>query len=71
MFVELFDHLKVYLTGEAGNTAESITPASGSRYYLVVPMTATSEGSYGHGSSGPRSRSTDPCRPLSEPSACR
>ena len=50
--------------------SETITPADGSRYYLVVPLSETSEGSYGDGSSGARPRSTDPCRPLSDPSPC-
>jgi hypothetical protein len=53
-----------------GSTAETIGPANGSRYYLVVPLSETSEGGYGDGSSGARPRSTDPCRPLSEPLPC-
>ncbi len=50
--------------------AETITPGSGARYYLVAPLTASSEGRLGRTSSGTdRPASLSACRPR-EASSC-
>ncbi len=41
----------------------TITPASGNRYYIVVPLGEAHEGSYGAASDGPRPPSTLACLP--------
>ena len=40
------------LCGTSGATSTTITPASGNRYYLVVPLDGSEEGSYGTDSDG-------------------
>ena len=57
-----YSHNSVLCT-TAGATAATITPQSNSRYYLIVPLSAEAEGSYGQDSTGAS-------RPLSG-SACR
>lgn len=48
----------------AGATSVTITHAGGSRYYLIVPLSQGTEGSYGADSSGvQRPRSASPCLP--------
>jgi hypothetical protein len=55
-------------TGAA--TTASLTPDSGDRYFLVVALSETAEGSYGVDSTGAeRPRSSAPCRPSHE-TAC-
>jgi hypothetical protein len=52
------------LCSTGGATTALITPSSASSYYLVVPATSSTEGSYGKNSSGvERPASTLPCRP--------
>ena len=52
------------LCGTAGATSATLTPASGSRYYLVVPLTDGAEGSYGTASDGnQRPPSATSCQP--------
>jgi hypothetical protein len=47
-----------------GLTSATITPGSGSRYYLIVPRNTSSEGSYGVDSNGiERPRGTPACGP--------
>jgi hypothetical protein len=54
-----------------GALAATITPGSGSSYYLVVPLAARSEGSYGVDSSGvSRPPSSSPCRSVFTPDGC-
>ncbi len=49
-----------------GATSATIVPSSGDRYYLVVPATASAEGSYGtHGSGLERPASASACLPQS------
>ncbi|MEM7247476.1 MAG: sulfatase-like hydrolase/transferase [Acidobacteriota bacterium] len=57
------DHRPLTCT-TAGATSTLVTPGDGSRYYLVVPSSATAEGSYGHDSAG-RERASSPmaCSP--------
>jgi hypothetical protein len=53
------------LCGTGGATSATLTPASGNRYYLVVPLSPDgAEGSYGTGSNGiQRPPSATGCRP--------
>jgi len=53
------------LCGTAGATSATLTPASGNRYYLVVPLSPDgAEGSYGTGSNGmQRPPSATGCQP--------
>ena len=40
-----------------------MTPSSGNRYYLIVPLSATEEGSYGKTDAGVQiPRALDPCQ---------
>jgi len=60
---------KICSTG--GALSATITPMSGSAYYLVVPQSATEEGSYGTDSAGlPRSQSSTPCQTPSVLAEC-
>jgi len=45
-------HQSVICTDTAGDLRETLPPAAGNRYYLVVPIDAQSEGSFGVDSSG-------------------
>jgi hypothetical protein len=50
----------------SGATSASITPASGSRYYLVVPLSTNREGSYGTAGAGvERAPGSPACLPQS------
>ena len=42
----------IHQCGTGGNTTAEITPEAGSRYFLVVPLNADHEGSYGKNSAG-------------------
>jgi hypothetical protein len=54
-----------------GSGAVRITPGAGNRYYLVVPMSAFREGSFGTDSAGiERPGSASRCRTEKDPSAC-
>ena len=65
-----YSHNPVLCT-TSGALAATLTPASGDRYYLVVPETAVREGSLGVDSAGiERPRSGDRCRTERDPSAC-
>lgn len=56
------DHLPVTCS-TGGATTASLTPGGGRRYYLVVPLSATAEGSYGVDATGAeRPPSSTPCR---------
>jgi len=47
-----------------GGLTDTLTPASGDRYFLVVPRNAEREGSYGESSAGvPRAVSASACLP--------
>jgi hypothetical protein len=55
----------------SGNLSASYPPGSGNRYYLVVPLSATSEGIYGHASGGgPIPPSSSACRAIPNSTAC-
>jgi hypothetical protein len=49
---------KLCTTG--GTTTATVSPASGDRYYLVVPRDATTEGSYGRNSAGDERQAGSP-----------
>ena len=54
-----------------GALAATIAPGSGDRYFLVVPLEATTEGSYGVDSAGAaRPPSPSPCRSGSVADSC-
>jgi hypothetical protein len=56
-------------TGGVG--AATVPPGAGNRYYLVVPLSAFREGSFGTDSAGiERPRSGNRCRTERDPSAC-
>ena len=42
-----YSHVPVVCTDSGGDLTESIVPAAGNRYYLVVPRNPAAEGSYG------------------------
>jgi len=53
-------------------TNVTITPSSGNHYYLVVPLSASMEGSYGTDSAGKEiPKSSNPCQPVQDLSACQ
>jgi len=55
----------------AGALAATVTPSSGDRYYLIVPVSATQEGSYGTNSGGAEiPQSSSPCKTSQDLSAC-
>lgn len=59
------------LCSTGGGTQATISPAPGSRYYLVVPLDAVHEGSYGTDSSGnERPRSVVRCRSRRNTATC-
>jgi len=59
------------LCSTGGLTSVSVTPAAGSRYFIVVPHDATTEGSYGVDSTGAqRLPSTAACESLQNTSGC-
>jgi hypothetical protein len=47
-----YSHTSVACTDVGGDRVEEITPQAASSYYLVVPLSATAEGSYGRASNG-------------------
>jgi hypothetical protein len=60
------------LCSTSGATSATVPPSSGNRYYLVVPVSATKEGSYGTRSTGLEiPQSTSPCKASQDLSACR
>lgn len=58
-----YNHQSVVCTDALADLTEDITPGSGDRYYLVVPLHPDMEGSYGTDSSGTqRPQGSFPCR---------
>jgi hypothetical protein len=58
-------HQAITCTDTGSDRTEDVTPAAGNTYYLVVPVGATSEGSYGIDNSGERPQgSPGTCTPL-------
>jgi hypothetical protein len=47
-----YGHKSIDCSDDGGDFVEEITPAAGDRYYLIVPLNANDEGSYGTMSSG-------------------
>ncbi|MHC4429342.1 MAG: LamG domain-containing protein, partial [Planctomycetota bacterium] len=53
-----------HVCSTSGATSITLSPAAGDRYYLVVPQSASREGSYGRDSEGnPREPGPSSCRP--------
>ena len=49
-----------------GAATQTLTPAAGDRYYLIVPHNGTTEGSYGRTGNGqPRAPAPEACFPQS------
>ena len=66
-----YSHSSVTCTDLAGDFTESFTPAEGDRYYLVVPLTADGEGSYGQSSAAAEiPRAAAPCEGIQVLDAC-
>ena len=58
-----YSHTAADCSDDGGDLQEEITPQSGGRYFLVVPLNASDEGSYGRNTSGSeRPRGTSTCR---------
>jgi len=47
-----YSHKSIDCSDDGGDFTEEITPSAGDRYYLIVPLNANDEGSYGTMSSG-------------------
>jgi len=71
---DFYSHAKKDCIDNGGNLSEQITPGPGNTYYLVVPLTATHEGSYGTDSDGiERPAAADPdfrCRASQSQEPC-
>ena len=68
----IYDHTPVTAAGlcmVTGNNA-TFTPASGSRYYLIVPNDGSTEGSYGESSTGERPQGFSPCETVKTLGTC-
>ena len=66
-----YSHTEIDCSDEGGDGQETLVPAAGNRYYLVVPLNGASEGSYGLNSTGAeRPPGTSGCRTGSVPSHC-
>jgi hypothetical protein len=66
-----YSHVQVpgFCSTSGGLTA-GFVPAAGNRYYLVVPLNASTEGIYGHGTSGAIPVSNAACRAAQNAAAC-
>jgi len=65
-----YDHTSI-VCSTAGALSYTITPAAFSAYYLIVPLSASAEGSYGVDSTGAeRPVSLEACRPAQALAAC-
>lgn len=66
-----YDHTLKTCVDSGADRQEEITPASGNRYYLVVPHDATQEGGYGRDSHGtPRPRGSIRCEEVQLAAEC-
>jgi len=64
-------HVEIDCSDDGGDLEESVLSAAGDRYYLVVPLSGSSEGSYGLDSQGgERPTGLAVCRPRYLPSGC-
>jgi hypothetical protein len=64
-------HTAIDCSDDLNDRTESITPAPGNTYYLIVPRAATEEGSYGTDSSGAeRPRGSSTCAPIQVVGTC-
>lgn len=66
-----YDHAPILCSTGGGVSLTGLAPGGASRYYLVVPLTATEEGFMGADSSGaPIPRGTTTCRALQDANQC-
>jgi hypothetical protein len=67
-----YSHVRKDCSDAGGDLAEDILPGPGDRYYLVVPLGISTEGSYGADSAGaPHPPGSGPtCRALQDPAPC-
>ena len=66
-----YSHTQIDCSDGGANLTEDVVPGAGNRYYLVVPLDPTEEGSYGTDSSGTeRPRGAVTCAPLQNVAAC-
>jgi CubicO group peptidase (beta-lactamase class C family) len=64
-------HTQVDCSDSGADLIEQVESGSGNRYYLVVPMDSTHEGSYGEMSSGElRPQGVVACRPVQDTTPC-
>jgi hypothetical protein len=64
-------HTRIDCLDGGGDRTESVTPGSGDRYFLVVPLGIGAEGSYGTDSLGDeRSRGAVTCRAVQDTGSC-
>ena len=67
-----YSHGRIDCSDAGGDRTEEITPDTGDRYYLVVPLDATDEGSYGTATlTGERPTGISTCRPSQDTGSCR
>ena len=68
---EFTSHTMTDCSDDGDPLMEEVQPSPGDRYYLVVPLTFDSEGSYGTSSSAAeRPAGTETCRPTRVIAAC-
>jgi hypothetical protein len=65
-----YSHAAADCTDDGDPLTEEIQPGAGDTYYLVVPLTAGAEGSYGASSSAERPQGTAACRAPQVIAAC-
>lgn len=66
-----YSHAPLQCSTAGGFSAVNLTPAAGSRYYLIVPLSSGSEGSYGADSAGAEiPAGLSPCRAAKNTTAC-
>jgi hypothetical protein len=66
-----FDNYESVLCSTGGSTSVVVAPATGNRFFLVVPHDGALEGSYGQDSSGnERPRGTNSCLSEANPNRC-
>jgi hypothetical protein len=64
-------HVAIDCADDDGDRTEQISPASGNRYYLVVPFDAAEDGSYGTSTAGERPPAASACGVAHVGSTCQ
>jgi hypothetical protein len=66
-----YSHAQIDCTDDGADLQETVAPSPGNRYYLVVPLSAVNEGSYGTDSHGvERPAGAPACRASRVPTTC-